>query len=109
MTKLITATGRMVPCDSVLRGRQFPLLYIHTASLSYGEAGTLFEDPEETAVLTSVVEFAVPDDGSPAPKEERRVYRGYTQIYQIQRSPLYENPAELMIVMQQPAEEEDEG
>lgn len=106
MTELTTATGRVIPCDSVVRGKQYPFLYIHTAELRYGEAGTVFDDPAETAVLTAVTRFSVSDDGSPVPASIQHVYRGYTEINSIQRSPLFDNPAELMIILQQPVEAE---
>lgn len=110
MTRLITATGQELLCDSVTRGQAYPYLYIHTAALSWAEAQALFTDPAELTVLTAVERFTFPaqtDKGEETVEaEQTKTYRGWTELYCIQRSPLFDDPAELMIWLRRPEEED---
>lgn len=99
MTTLTTGTGRKIPCEAVVKGLSFPFLYIHTSALSRLEADTIFGDPRETQELAAV-ETVTGEDGSTATIE--RSFRGWTEIYAVQRSPIFDAPGTLMIWLQKP-------
>ena len=105
MTELITTTGRSIECDSVVKGQNFNFLFIHTHALSRLEIDTIFEDPAETAVLTAVdvIEAINPETGNNDTATQERVYRGWTILDTVMRSPLY--PGSLMIWLGKPEEE----
>lgn len=106
MVNLITTTGREIACDSVVQSRIFGFLYIHTAALSRIEADTIFDDPAETETLTAVETLLCPTDEGPVQTTETRVYSGWTVLDTVQRSPLFDNPGELMIWLAKPEREE---
>lgn len=108
MTTLITATGREIPCESVVRSRLYGYLFIHTAALSRIEADTLFSDPRETETLTAVETILCPTDEGPVQTTTTHVFRGWTVLDTVQRSPLFDNPGELMIWLAKPEAEEEE-
>ena len=109
MVTLTRKDGEAVLCDSVVRGRQQPFLFIHTNALSWPEACIFFGDPEATAELTAVERFSFPaqtEDGKTEEieAENTTVYRGYTRIHCIQEDPLIDTPGELMIWLDRPEE-----
>ena len=54
MVQLITAKGRQITCKAVIRATNYNFLTIHTAAISRVEIDQIFDDPEETAVLTAI-------------------------------------------------------
>ena len=100
MVTVTTAKGLVIDCDSVVAGRQYPYIHIHTSKLTRVEADRIFDDPEQTIVLQADYE-----DGT------RTVFRGYTLLYSVQISPFI--AGDLMIWLQRPpqietgAEEEE--
>lgn len=105
MTHLYTATGRRIDCDSVVKGQNFNFLFVHTNALSRIEIDTIFENPEETDVLTAVdvIEAVNPETGNTDTATQTRVFRGWTILDTVMRSPLY--PGDLMIWLGKPEEE----
>lgn len=99
MQILITATDREIVCEAVLKGNLYDLLTIHTAALTWTEAGALFADPRETQTLTV---RSVPEEQGEEVTET--VYTGWTALYSIQRSPFFPAPGALMIQLQKPTE-----
>ena len=108
MTELIKATGETLGCESVTRGQQFPYLYIHTHALSWPDAYAWFTDPAGMIEMRAVETFVFPaetENGTePMEGTKETVYRGYTELYCIQRDPLDETPGELMIWLKRPEE-----
>ncbi len=109
MTELTTAKGHTLLCDSVTRSQQFMFLYIHTKALSWAEAETFFSDPEDMAELKAVETFTFPainDEGKEemVTASQERVYRRFTELYCVQKSPLVEGA--LMIWLQRPESED---
>lgn len=76
MLTVKTATGREIECDAFIAATQYPVLNIHTHSIDGSDAWVIFNNPEETKVLRKM------EDG-----EEVAVYRNYTVLQSIQRSP----------------------
>lgn len=76
MTVIITATGKEIECDAVIAATMYPVLHIHTHSITGAEAWEIFSNPEETKVLKKY------EDGKGA-----GVYKGYTTLQSVQRSP----------------------
>lgn len=103
-------TGAVLECDSVARGQMYPYLYIHTAVLGWNEAHDFFSDAEGLEEIHVEEQFTVPVETPDGPEEvaatSEKIYRGFTELYCIQRSPLFEDPAELMIWLQRPEEED---
>lgn len=85
---IITATGKRIECDSVIQGQQFSgTIHIHTHAITPIEAYQIFGDRKETAILTTE------KDG-----EEPREFKGYTEIYSVQKSPFYlQHPEEILV------------
>lgn len=106
---LTKKTGAELACDSVARGQMYPYLYIHTNALGWNEAHDFFSDAEGLSVLRAEERFTVPAEGPEEQEAEAtsvRTYRGFTELYCIQKSPLFDDPAELMIWLQRPEEED---
>lgn len=103
---LTKKTGAVLECDSVARGQMYPYLYIHTKALGWNEAHDFFSDAEGLAEIRVEERFTVPDGEQEAEASSVRTYRKFTELYCIQRSPLFEDPAELMIWLQRPEEED---
>ena len=108
MIELTTALGRMIPCDAVIRATNYNYLTIHTKALSRVEVDTIFDDPAQTAELTAVEKIGALDENGDLLEAvgETKVYRGWTVLDAVQRSPLFDDPAELMIWLQRPEEED---
>lgn len=105
---LTTKKGTVVECEAVTAGRRFPVLHILTRTLTGGRAYDIFSDPEETEELTAVSEETViGDDGEKTTERLVKVYRGYTDLYSVGPSPYA--GGELLIWLNRPPEEEDEG
>jgi len=105
MYKLITATGREIACDAVVRASRYEFLTIHTDQLSRVEVDTIFEDSSETETLTAIQIVEVTDENGEIQRAElTTVYRGFTVLDTVQRSPLFPNPGELMIWLTRPEE-----
>ena len=94
MTYLTTATGRSIPCDSVIKASVLDYLTIHTGSLSRIEIDTVFDNPAETERLTAIT---VENETNVT-----QVYTGYTVLDTVQLSPFY--PGHLMIWLRRPEE-----
>lgn len=88
-----TAKGKTIECDSVVQGQQFSgTIHINTHSITPIEAYQIFGDPEETEVLIAEKEG-----------EEPREFKGYTDIYSVQKSPFYiQYPNEILIWLNRP-------
>lgn len=104
MVQLITAKGRQITCKAVIRATNYNFLTVHTDALSRVEVDQIFDDPEETAVLTAIEQIPTPDEnGNEIIVEMSRTFRGWTVLDTVQRSPLYE--AALMIWLMKPEED----
>lgn len=105
MVTLITATGREILCDAVIRATYYAFLTIHTNALSRIEVDTIFDDPAETRTLTVIGPLSdeLDEDGNPLMGET--VYHGWTVLDTVQRSPMFPAPGELMIWLTRPPEE----
>lgn len=104
MVQLITAKGQEIACMAVIRATNYNFLTIHTDTLSRVEIDQIFDDPEETAVLTAIDQIPVPDErGNETVVETSRTFRGWTVLDTVQRSPLYEGA--LMIWLMKPEED----
>ena len=104
MVQLITAKGRRIACKAVIRATNYNFLTIHTDALSRVEIDQIFDDPEETSVLTAIEQMTVPDEnGNEITVESSHVYRGWTVLDTVQRSPFYEGA--LMIWLMKPEED----
>lgn len=101
MIILTTGTGRRIECDSVLRSLTFQYLYITTPQLTLSEIDDIFNNPAETEVLSTLERIEQPDG---TVQEESRVYRGWTVLEAIRRSPWYDGSR--MIWLTRPEEEE---
>ncbi len=86
MVLLTTATGREIECDAVIKATTYTFLTIHTHALTRIEIDTIFDDVEETETLT--VEETV-DDEETGETTMTKVYRGWTVLDGVQRSPFY--------------------
>ncbi len=104
MVVLFTAKELRISCKAVIRATNYNFLTIHTDALSRVEVDQIFDDPEQTAVLTVIDTQLVPDgSGGESMVETTRVYRGWTVLDTVQRSPLYEGA--LMIWLMKPEED----
>lgn len=104
---ITTATGRVIDCDAVTLGRAYPVLHIHTHALSRVESTQIFDDPLETAVLTETRDVLVDvelEGGATErrPAQETRVYRGWTDLHSVERSPFVDGA--LLIWLNRPPE-----
>lgn len=88
-----TSKGKNIECDSVVQGQQFSgSIHIHTHSITPIEAYQIFGNPDETETLVAVQEG-----------EEPRTFKGFTDIYSVQKSPFYaQNPNEILIWLNRP-------
>lgn len=92
---LKTATEKEIECDSVVVGQQFSnCMHIHTHSITPIEAYQIFGDPNESSLLT-----VIKDD-------ETKVYKYYTEVYSVQKSPFYKDENEILIWLNQKFPEE---
>lgn len=109
MVELFKTTGESLACESVTRGQQFPYLYVHTHAVGWDAAHAFFSDAAGLAELTAVEHFSFTAETERGPQEtaatKTTVYKGFTELYCIQRSPLFDDPGELMIWLQRPEEE----
>lgn len=103
---LTKKNGGSLTCESVARGQMYPYLYIHTKALGWNEVHDFFSDAEGLAEIRVEEQFSVPDCEQEAEASSVRTYRKFTELYCIQRSPMFEDPAELMIWLQRPEEED---
>lgn len=108
---ITTATGRVIPCESIVLGRAYPVLHIHTKALTGADAYTIFSDPGETATLEETVDVVLvePDENG----EEREIdaqrhrrFTGFTRLYSVGPSPLVDDS--LLIWLNRPAVDADE-
>ena len=98
MVKLVTATGREIACDAVIRTTNYNYLTIHTNALTRIEVDTIFDDSTETNELTVYAqEYQETSDGDVEVLETKRVYHGWTILDAVQKSPMFQKPGELMI------------
>lgn len=106
-----TASGKVFPVDAVTPGSLYPVLHIHTSSLSGAEAYSVFSDPAETAVLEEIrdVEVIGTDERGKETKtqaQRHRRFTGFTNLYSVGPSPLV--PGAILIWLTRPAEAESE-
>lgn len=105
MVTLITATGREIPCEAVIRATAYTFLTIHTHALTRIEIDTIFDNPEETIELTAVETVEAPDEnGETVEIVTTKVYRRFTVLDAVQLSPFYSG--DLMIWLTRPEEDE---
>lgn len=100
MSKIVTNSGREIPCSLISRGRQFPTLFLFTHAISAAEAWEIFYDnPAETERMVWVQ-----DDGT------RLVMRHYTQLHSIGPTTVATGEEDLLIWLDyyQPIEIETE-
>lgn len=97
MLKVVTAKNREIICDLVVRASQYAVLHIYTHSITPIEAYQIFDNPEETSTLY------VYEDG-----KDTRIYRGFTDIYSVQKGGMITGPGEILIWLQHPSEYDDE-
>jgi len=105
MVRLVTATGREIACDAVIRATNYNFLTIHTNALTRIEVDTIFDDPTETSVLTAYEQIYETSGDSVIVRETKRVYRNWTILDAVQKSPMYATPGELMIWLTKPDED----
>ena len=91
---ITTAIGREIECDLVVRASQFEVLHIYTHSIDPIEAYQIFDNSEESCVLT------VYEEG-----KDTRIYRGFTEVYCVEKGGLITGPGEILIWMRRPPEE----
>ena len=94
--KLITATGREIETFRFIKGGLMDYLHIYINSISLPEMYEVFSNPEETGIIT-VIEVR---------KEQSitHVYKGYTELYSINK-PFLDSPENTWVIwLQQPME-----
>lgn len=91
MTKVRLNNGTEIEATVALYAEQFRLIHIYTDKLSMVQACELFDNPENTAVIT--VER---DD------ETREVYKGYTELYSVQKGKALGGDGMILIWLQPP-------
>lgn len=94
--KVITATGREIDAYRVIKGGIMDYLHIYINSLTPAEIYSIFDNPNETSTIT-IVETR--ED-----KSVSHTYRGYTELFAVQKPILSSPDGTWMIWMQRPEE-----
>jgi len=99
--KVITATGREIEVYRVIKGGIMDYLHIYINSLTPAEIYSIFDsNPAETSIL-NIVESR---DG----QSILHTYRGYTELYAVQKPILSCPEGTRMVWLQKPAESSDD-
>lgn len=97
MVTIHTAVGREIECDLVIRSVQYTAVSVYTHSITPIQAYQIFGNPEESSVLT------VTEEG-----KDTRVYRGFTEIFSVQKDGLIVGENEILIILMRPQDDEYE-
>lgn len=83
MLTITTNTGKTIECDSIVQGREYPVLHIHTHAISGAEAWAIFSDPNETRRMVRRED------------SDERTLINYSRLYSVQVSPFV--PGDILI------------
>ena len=95
--KVIMTSGRELEVHLVIKGGMMDYLHIYVNTLSITEIYDIFSNPEETAVITVI---RTDEQGA----EIRNVYRGYTELYSVQKPFLKSPEGTKMVWLNRPTE-----
>ena len=109
MALLKTANNTIIQCEAVIRGNQYPVLHIYTHDITPVQAYQIFGDPEITETLVVTEERVIPvkmEDGTTITQITTvdKTYTGFTEVFSVQKAALYQQPGEILIWLQKPAE-----
>ena len=100
MKKVKLNNGTEVEAYLVTRFAFPAQIHIFPSGITISDIYRIFDDPEATAVIT--VEEENEDTGAGEKNTEAKVYRGYTELFSVQKSMYHPEEKEYMIWLQQP-------
>ena len=105
MVTLKTALGLEIECTNVIKLAQHSALHVYTGSLTPIQAYEIFGNPEHTneITVTEIIPGQFTEDNEPVTKT--KIYRHYTDIYSVQKSPI---PNEILIWLQRDYDDDEE-
>ena len=97
MLTIHTVNDTQIECDLILRSIQYNALSIYTHAITPIQAYQIFDNPEETAVLT------VTEKGKPT-----NLYRGFTDVFSVQKNRMLAHEDGILIILMHPQPDDDE-